>query len=53
MDKHHNEQVEKMPVFAVKILAIEGDTNTRKARETIEIRDKKPLINKSNGWSLA
>ena len=53
MDKHRNEQVEKKPVFAAKILAIEGDSNTRKAREAIEIRDKKPSINKSKGWSLA
>ena len=53
MDKHRNEQVEKKPVFAAKILAIEGDSNTRKAREAIKIRDKKPPINKSKGWSLA
>ena len=49
---HANEEVAKKPVFSAEILAIESSATTRKARETIEIRDRKPTINRNRGWSV-
>ena len=50
---HPMEIVQKAPVFhnASVIATVNGEI-TRKVREAIEIRDRKPLINKSKGWQL-
>ena len=50
---HPLEVVQKAPVFhnASVIATVNGEV-TRKVREAIEIRDRKPLINKSKGLHL-
>ena len=49
---HPTEKVGKEPVFTARILAIESNVVTRKAREAIEIRDRRPTINRNSGWRL-
>ena len=50
---HPDVQINKAPIFHQGIILAQpdGDT-TRKAREAIEIRDRKPAINKSGGWQI-
>ena len=53
MRKHHTDvTVDKAPVFRARILAIERNVSNRKAREAIEIRDRRPAINRNKGWRL-
>ena len=52
MLKHLEVKVQKEPIFAATLLAVELNATTRKAREAIEIRDRKPLINRNKGWRL-
>ena len=49
MGSHANEEVAKKPVFSAEIFAIESSATTRKARKAIEIRDRKPTINRKRG----
>ena len=50
--EHIDESVTKEPVFTARILAVERNPVRRKAREAIEIRDRKPAINRNGGWKL-
>ena len=43
---------EKTPIFMARILAFEENVVRRKAREAIEIRDRKPEVNRNGGWQL-
>ena len=52
MLSHPEQIVGKNPVFAATILAIENNVTTRRTREAIEIRDRRPSINNSRGWTL-
>ena len=52
MGSHADEEVAKKPVFSAEILAIESSAMTGKAEEAIEIRDRKPTINRNRGWSV-
>ena len=53
MKKHHTDvTVDKAPVFRARILAIERNVSNRKAPEAIEIRDRRPAINRNRGWRL-
>ena len=49
---HPDTPVDKTPFFRATILAIELRVTRRKIREAIEIRDRKPQINKTKGWKL-
>ena len=42
----------KTPIFTARVLAFEENTIQRKAREAVEIRDRKPGINRNGGWQL-
>ena len=42
----------KKPVFKAKVLASTRSSITRKVREAVEIRNRKPGINKSKVWVL-
>ena len=42
----------KTPIFTARILAFEENIIERKAREAVEIRDRKPGINRNGGWQL-
>ena len=42
----------KTPIFTARVLAFEENIIERKAREAIEIRDRKPGINRNGGWQL-
>ena len=53
MKKHANYRIGKEPIFAAKILATESSITARRSREAIEIRDRKPAINRNNGWSVS
>ena len=52
MKGHPEVEVGKKPVFKAKVLASTRSSITRKVREAVEIRDRKPGINKSKGWVL-
>ena len=54
MRRHHpTENLDKEPVFFnAKILAVAPGESQRKLREAIEIREARPTINKSRGWTL-
>ena len=54
MRRHHpTEKLDKEPVFFnAKILAVAPEESQRKLREAIEIREARPAINKSRGWTL-
>ena len=52
LEKHNEETVGKVPIFAVKVLAVEESIIRRRAREAIEIRERQPAINRSKGWKL-
>ena len=52
MMRHMDAVIGKEPVFTANILAIEQAIVRRKVREAIEIRDRKPMINKNRGWRL-
>ena len=53
MRKHHTDvTIDKAPVFKARILAIERNVSNRKAREAIEIRDRRPAINRNKRWRL-
>lgn len=54
MRQHHPEQkIDKEPVFGnARILAATSEDSQRKLREAIEIREIRPAINKSKGWTL-
>ena len=43
----------KKPVFDVRILASTRSSTTRKLREAVEIRDRKPGINRCKGCALS
>ena len=43
---------EKTPIFTARILAFEENVIRRKAREAIEIRDRRPEVNRNGGWQL-
>ena len=49
---HPDTPVDKTPVFRATILTIELRVTRRKICEAIEIRDRKPKINKTKGWKL-
>ena len=42
----------KTPIFTARVLAFEENIIQMKAREAVEIRDRKPGINRSGGWQL-
>ena len=42
----------KTPNFTARVLAFEENIIQRKAREAVEIRDRKPGINRNGGWQL-
>ena len=48
--KHPEITISKQPIFVARILAICANNITRKVRESIEIRDRSPKINRSRGW---
>ena len=48
--EHAEVVLSKMPVFKVAILAVVKHKVTRKIREAIEIRERKPAINRTKGW---
>ena len=48
--EHPEVVLSKMPVFKVEILAVLKHEVTRKIREAIEIRERKPAINRTKGW---
>ena len=54
MCRHHpTEKLDKEPVFFnANILAVAPGESQRKLREAIEIREARPAINKSRGWTL-
>ena len=39
-------------IFTARILAFEENVIRRKAREAIEIRDRRPEVNRNGGWQL-
>ena len=51
-EQHPEVVIEKKPVFVAKVISTSGTETARKFREAIEIRDRKPRINKSKGWVL-
>ena len=53
MKRHPEVTVGKKPVFDVRILASTRSSTTRKLREAVEIRDRKPGINRCKGWVLS
>ena len=54
MTSHHPQvTIEKVPIFhRAVVLAVEENNVTRKSREAVEIRDRKPSVNKCKGWHL-
>ena len=42
----------KTLIFTARVLAFEENIIQRKAREAVEIRDRKPGINRNGGWKL-
>ena len=54
MTSHHPQvTIEKAPIFhRAVVLAVEENNVTRKSREAVEIRDRKPSVNKCKGWHL-
>ena len=51
--RHHQDVVlNKKPVFTAAVLAVVAHGVTRKFRESIEIRERSPKINRSKGWSI-
>ena len=48
--EHLEVVLSKMPIFKVAILAVVKDEETRKIREAMEIRERKPAINRTKGW---
>ena len=52
MKTHPQKKVDKEPVFTARLLAIERNDIARKAREAIEIRERRPTINRNKGWTI-
>ena len=48
--EHPEVVLSKMPVFNFAILAVVKHKVTRKIREAIERRERKPAINRTKGW---
>ena len=42
----------KTPIFTACVLAFEENIIQRKAREAVEIGDRKPGVNRNGGWQL-
>ena len=51
-EHHADVTINKKPMFIVRILAIESNVTTRKAREAIEIWDRRPAVNRNRDWLL-
>ena len=50
---HPQVTIEKAPIFhTAVVLAVEENNVTRKSREAVEIRDRKPSVSKCKGWYL-
>ena len=49
---HPETEMTKKPVFSASIIAQENDGVKRKLREAIEIRERRPAINRSKGWII-
>ena len=52
LQQHPEVIVGKKPIFVAKVISTSKTEMARKFREAIEIRDRKPPINKSKGWVL-
>ena len=52
--KHPGVTLDKAPVFGnCRIIADAPQATTRKIREAVEIRDRKPAVNRVGGWRIA
>ena len=52
MRQHQDVVINKKSVFTAAVLAVVAHGVTRKFRESIEIRERSPKINRSKGWSI-
>ena len=52
LQQHSEVTVGKKPIFEAKVISTSKTETARKFGEAMEIRDRKPSINKSKGWVL-
>ena len=52
MRQHQDVVINKKPVFTAAVLAVLAHGVTRKFRESIEIHERSPKINRSKSWSI-
>ena len=45
-------KIDNSVLHKASIFARPGDDVTRKTREAIEVRDRKPIVNKTSGWQI-
>ena len=50
--EHPDLTINKAPIFTAKLIATSTKHTVRKFREAMEIRDRKPTVNRSKGWAL-